>query len=514
MRMTQRSLLVLLIVPVLAGGAVAVDWPQHQRDAARTGRTSDTVTPPFRARWIWLGPQRTLRNQLSNAGWSDDLRSREGYTLPDLPTTSMFTISDSVQPVLSNDRLFLGSMEGTVFAVDAADGATAWTRSLAAGTVATAAIAEPLVVFVCADGRLVALRTADGVLAWQIDTGRAITAAPCLVGNQICVGTHGGTVWCMDAGTGAVRWRSPRLAAPIHGGLASDGTNVFVGSEDMVLHALRLADGSIRASHAVRGQSYRMGWPVVHRGRVFVSTVSTPIIGSEYIGESNSGSSLFADGATLAEEEENLLRWLAGDANGGRWPEASPDWQHLFVLDVADLSEPFTVPAGPADGVGVAAHPVVVDNQDRVLTYFKTRFPKLTANNGAVFGTQYTIDIAAIDPSTGRRVPIDNGHLANLWPWETDNLYGLAVAGSHLWLRQNFRGTMVLNLDNSTYRGVSAPIRHYDGGNFFWDVVYRDQGPPIRTPQRPLMGRTAPIIVGTRVYFAENWALTCIEHAP
>jgi hypothetical protein len=73
---------------------------------------------------------------------------------------------------------------------------------------------------------------------------------------------------------------------------------------------------------------------------------------------------------------------------------------------------------------------------------------------------------------------------------------------------------MVLNLDNSTYRGVSAPIRHYDGGNFLWDVVYRDQGPPIRTPQRPLMGRTAPIIVGTRVYFAENWALTCIEHAP
>ena len=52
------------------------------------------------------------------------------------------------------------------------------------------------------------------------------------------------------------------------------------------------------------------------------------------------------------------------------------------------------------------------------------------------------IDIAAVNPATGRRLPIDNGHLANIWPWETDNLYGLCVAGTQLWLRQNFRGAM------------------------------------------------------------------------
>jgi hypothetical protein len=88
------------------------------------------------------------------------------------------------------------------------------------------------------------------------------------------------------------------------------------------------------------------------------------------------------------------------------------------------------------------------------------------------------------------------------------------VAGTQLWLRQNFRGTMMLDLETSSYRGVSAPIRHHDGGNFLFDVVYRDQDPPIATPQAPLLGRTAPIIVGNRVYLAENWAVTCIEHAP
>ena len=87
------------------------------------------------------------------------------------------------------------------------------------------------------------------------------------------------------------------------------------------------------------------------------------------------------------------------------------------------------------------------------------------------------------------------------------------MAGTQLWLRQNFRGTMMLDLASSGYRGVSAVVRHHDGGTFNWDVVYRDQDPPLASAHAPLLGRTAPIVVGNRVYQAENWGITCIEHA-
>jgi outer membrane protein assembly factor BamB len=490
------------------------DWPQLQRDAARTGRTSDTVAPPFRARWVWLGPNQTLRNQASVPGWPDNLAATEGYTYPSLPTNTSFTISDGVQSVLVGGRLFIGSMEGAAYAIRADDGATVWTNSIPGGTTTSAAVAGSVVVFNTSPGYVVALRTNDGSLAWSFDTGKAITAAPCVVGNTVLAATHGGHVFALDSGNGAQLWRSPRLPAPIHGGLASDGTNVFVGAENMVFYSLNLSNGAVRVSHSVRGQSFRMLWPVVFSNRVWVSTVTTPIIGSEYVGESNSGSQLFVDGTSFTNEEDNLLRWLSGDTNGGRWPEAGADWKHLFALNIADFTEPFTIPAGPSDGVGVPAHPVVVDSSGRVLTYFKTAFPKFTRANGNVFGTQYSQDIAAINPVTGRRMPIDNGHLANIWPWETDNLYGMVVAGNQLWLRQNFRGTMVVDLTTSIARGVSAPIRHNDGGNFVWDVVYRDQPPAIDTPQAPLLGRIAPIVVGNHVYQTENWAVTCIEHKP
>ena len=337
---------------------------------------------------------------------------------------------------------------------------------------------------------------------------------PCAVDGRILVGAQDGRVHALDAATGQAAWVSAKLGPSIHGGLAAADGRVFVGTEDMTVHALALADGATLATRRVRGQSFRMLWPVVYGGHVWVSSVTTPIIGSEYVGESNQGSSLFADSPTLAEEQANILRWLAGDTNGGRWPEASTDWRRLFALNSTDLTESFVIPAAPADGVGIPAQPPVVDNSGRVLGYFKTRHPTLTAAVGAVFGTAYSVDISAIDPTSGLRVPIDNGHLANPWPWETDNLYAMSVAGTQLWLRQNFRGTQVIDLATSTARGVSAEIRNRDGGTFNFDVVYRDSGSPVARPQPSTMGRSAPAIVGGRVFIAEDWGVTAIEHRP
>ena len=499
------------------GGSVAPgpgDWTQHQRDAARTGRTTDAVPPPFRARWIWAGPTRTLRNRDSQSGWPDDLDARPGYTYPNLPANSGVTLAQSVQPAVAAGRVFVGSMEGTAFALGADDGATLWQTALPGPTIATAAVLGGRVFFVCVTGEVVALDAADGSTLWTYDAKKAITGAPCAVDGRILVGAQDGRVHALDAATGQAAWVSAKLGPSIHGGLAAADGRVFVGTEDMTVHALALADGITLATHRVRGQSFRMLWPVVYGGRVWISSVTTPIIGSEYVGESNQGSSLFADSPTLAEEQSNILRWLAGDTNGGRWPEASADWRRLFALNSTDLTESFVIPAAPADGVGIPAQPPVVDSSGRVLGYFKTRHPTLTAAVGAVFGTAYSVDISAIDQTSGLRVPIDNGHLANPWPWETDNLYAMSVAGTQLWLRQNFRGTQVIDLATSTARGVSAEIRNRDGGTFNFDVVYRDSGSPVAHPQPSTMGRSAPAIVGGRIFIAEDWGVTAIEHRP
>jgi len=234
-----------------------------------------------------------------------------------------------------------------------------------------------------------------------------------------------------------------------------------------------------------------------------------PAIGSEYVMDA-----LMADSPDLATEEANIARWLQGDTAGGRWPDASKDWQHLFALNFSNLKQPFTIPCGPVEGCGMPAEPVVIDNQNRVLTWWKTRFPKLT--NVGAFGTKFSIDLAAVDAATGRRAPIDNGHLSGMWPGpESDNLYAMTVAGDFVWLRQTFRGTQVINLKTSAHRFVAAEVRHRDGGNFGADIVYANEPRDLpATYQPPLSGRTSPIVVGSSAYLAETFAVTCIEHRP
>ncbi|AXA36937.1 MAG: hypothetical protein D6691_11075 [Candidatus Hydrogenedentota bacterium] len=483
----------------------ATDWPQLQRDAARTGRTPDTVSPPFRARWIWLGPALTLRNRESVTGGPDDLTTRDGYSYP-IPPTVPLTLAESVQPVVSGGRLFVGTQEGDVYAISTHDGSTLWSGQLPGGTIVAAAVESGVVAFASVTGIVRAWQADTGILLWSYDSRKSITGAPLAKDGNFFVADHGGYVTALRATNGQVIWRT-RVSAPVHGGLAADDATLYVGSEDMRVHALRLNDGALRAQNRVRGQSFRMLWPVVHGNFVWVSSVQTPVIGSEYIMES-----LMADSPSVAVEETNIARWLAGDTNNGRWPDAGEDWRHLFALRRSDLGESFTVLAGPADGCGIPAMPPAVTNDGRLLTYFKTRHPTFTTVGA--FGTNYSIDICAVNPTNGRRQQINNGQLAGMWMWETDNLYALTVAGPWLWLRQNFRGTQVVNLLTSSHRYVQAQIRYYDGGMFFCDVVYRNVPPPIETAEVPIRGRAGVVVVDQLAFFTETFGVTALEHEP
>ena len=162
-----------------------------------------------------------------------------------------------------------------------------------------------------------------------------------------------------------------------------------------------------------------------------------------------------------------------------------------------------------------------------MLCWWPTKFPKFT--KVGAFGTKYSLDICAISLDNGRRVPLEQGRLSNMWPGpETDNLYALSVGGDYLWLRQAFRGTQNIRLTDAKHHHVSARVRHEDGGRFGADVVYFDQRPrQTSTPnavlegnpgvvlsQSNFEGRTAAVISGRSVYLAERFCVTALEHRP
>ncbi len=517
--MRRRMSFVLASAAILAAvpGAVparATDWPQLQRDAARTGRTTDAVEPPYRARWIWMGPTLTLRNRDSVPGWPDDLTARPGYSYP-MPAAVDFTIAEPVQPIVLSGRIFVGTMEGRAHAIAAHDGATLWSADVPGGTVASAAasaVAGGVVAFASVPGTVHAFRAADGAPLWTYTCRKAITGAPAELDGTFYVADHAGFVYALDAATGRLAWRSARLPAPVHGGLAATADRVYTGAEDMTIVALDRATGALRASRRLEnGMSFRMLHPVVHGGIAWFQVNTLPVVGSEYVMEQ-----VMADATSLAHEETLIARWLDGDDDGGRWPDASRDWNHLFALDAATLEPRFRVLAGPVEGCGHPAEPPAIDNAGRVLTWWKTRYPKLTTVG--TFGSNYSIDLAAVNTANGRRVPIDNGHPSGMWPIETDNLYALSVGGNQVFLRQAFRGTQAIRLTDSTHRLVQAEIRNRDGGIFNADVVYGDQpradGEYVAANQNQVLGHAAPVVSGSLVLISERFGVTAMEHRP
>lgn len=308
----------------------------------------------------------------------------------------------------------------------------------------------------------------------------------------------------------------------MQGGLAADQDSVYVGAENLTAYALRQTDGSIRATRRLRGQSFRLTHPVVHDGFVLFTSGMTPMMGSEYINDP-----LLAEARDIADEERIYTRWLSGDSNNGRWPHASVDFQHVFALRTGDFVAPFLIPCGPSEGVGLPPNPPCVDAAGRVLCWWPTKFPKFT--KAGAFGTKYSMDICGINLADGKRVPLDNGRLSNMWPGpESDNLYALSVGGDYLWLRQAFRGTQNIRLSDSRHHHVSARVRREDGGTFGADIVYFnapeqqtaapgsnvDGQTPVVVSQSNLEGRTAVVISGNRVYIAERFCVTAIEHRP
>jgi len=499
----------LLLLSLVSGFSAPTlsdsDWPQLARDPGRTAHAVRGVPPPYRARWIWCGPERTLRNKAVNSTWPDDLPvgTKAGVDYP-MPDKVPFTLAGRAQPIVASGKVFVGDIDGKVYGLSLDDGRTLWIGENPGGTCAALAATGEVVLATAITGGITGFDADTGRQRWHVETPKAITGAPLLISGKVLSGCHDGRVYAVDASSGKLLWASTNLGAPIVGDLCGDANAVYVGAENMFFYKLDAATGKVLTKTRLNGQSFRLLHPVLHQGKLFVQTVQPICVGSEYVMES-----VMRDSPDIAAEQTNILRWLSGDTHGGQWRDASPAWKHLFVLRSDDLTEPFTVPNGPADGCGSPAPPPVVDGEGRVLAWFKTAHPTLTARNS--FGTKYSMDISAIDFRTGARVPIDNGHLSGT-TGETDNLFALSSGGSFLYLRQRFRGTKLIDLQRSTSHLIQAGVRTRDGGNWLADVVYRDRGGLPRCSQPSLEGREAVVIAGDKLLFAEEYGVTCVEH--
>jgi len=104
------------------------------------------------------------------------------------------------------------------------------------------------------DGKVYALNLSDGKKVWEFDTKDDIEASPLLLGGSVYVGNLSGEFFCLDASTGQVRWEY-KCGNSIYGSAnwAIDPRNqkswILVGSYDNRLYCFDAETGELNWSY-------------------------------------------------------------------------------------------------------------------------------------------------------------------------------------------------------------------------------------------------------------------------
>jgi outer membrane protein assembly factor BamB len=159
-------------------------------------------------------------------------------------------------------RLFVGTHDGRVLALDPDDGARLWAFTAGGSVVATPAGSDGRVFAGSFDGRIYALDAASGAQLWVYDTGAPVTSTPVAAGDVVVAGSRSYDLFGLDAASGTVRWNRYVWFSWIESTPAVRDGIAYVGSSDAAkVMAVEVATGRAVWDSDVLGASW--GTPAV-----------------------------------------------------------------------------------------------------------------------------------------------------------------------------------------------------------------------------------------------------------
>jgi len=435
------------------------------RDPARSGATATEIRPPFERKWYRLFPEEGLM-----AG---------------------------VQPVIAGGKVFVGTMRGTLHAMDCDTGKDAWVYRADGAILHACAVDGGKVVFGDSSGKISAVNAGDGKLAWSVRTGAAVWNAPLIHQGTAMVGSRDGDLYAIDVGTGAVRWKGaiggPLLSSPA---LDSRRGRVYVASEDMHVYAFDLADGRrVWQSPKLPGVSFRGYHPVIALdGSVMVTAAPSICLDSFEPILMGMVKEVFGDFASWRhkKDENDHLR----EANFKKMAEPGtyeaqlnyirkrlteePIYQAFFVLDPDTGKQKFVTPIVYAESMNGTGAPPIVTADGKVIVKFQ-----------ALLRSRYEhyspfLNVGYLDTATGHITPIMDQSRTCGWHDSLllvhDEQCQLSAAGRVL---INTHQDNVNAMDLGTLRGYEQPfcrnVHEPKPGEAvgIWAAIFRDEPLPV-----------------------------------
>ncbi len=174
---------------------------------------------------------------------------------------------------VAEGRLYLGTHDGRVVAVDPTRGEKAWEFATGDSVLAAPAVDAGRLFFGSFDGHVYALEAATGKLVWKRDTRAPVVSTPAVAADRLVVGNRGYDLLGLDARTGEPAWTRYIWFSWVESSAVLRDGVAYVGSSDAAaVYAFDARTGEPRWKTDVFGWAW--GQPAVTESRVYVGTAS------------------------------------------------------------------------------------------------------------------------------------------------------------------------------------------------------------------------------------------------
>jgi outer membrane protein assembly factor BamB len=246
-----------------------VDW---RKSLGRCAASSPTVGKGV-VYQAYMHPVECVQDQAGANGfvvaWDADT-GRERWRFNSAPIES--------SPLLKNGRLYFGSWDHNVYAIDADTGKKIWSYP-ADDQVNTSAAYWHGRIFIATDGgTLYALSARTGRKLWSAQSQSKFGArefwyaTPTVAYGRVYIGNTDGTMYVFGAKTGRLLWARP-LGTYIYGAAAVENRRVFVGTYDGKFYALDAATGDTIWQRDAHGAVHAA--PTIMDGLVYYAVCSS-----------------------------------------------------------------------------------------------------------------------------------------------------------------------------------------------------------------------------------------------
>jgi outer membrane protein assembly factor BamB len=189
-------------------------------------------------------------------------------------------IEVQMQPLVTRDMVFIGLMNGKLYALDRSNGDTVWVFDAGMGLANTPSIAgmngERRIFFGSMNGKFYCLDAETGKEIWAYQTGGPILSTPTYHDKQVFIGSLDHNFYAFDAMSGEVNWKYEANAPIANTSVLSDNIRkdkpaIFFASGNNVAYALSL-DGELKWTHQMGGGYTKRTQAVFSHGSVIFLT--------------------------------------------------------------------------------------------------------------------------------------------------------------------------------------------------------------------------------------------------